>query len=484
MKQQVVNLFLYRWRYPIGYGILILVFLIAATTASLYAPGGLTQTEINNLAYTQSIADGTLPVSNIPLHLLQLASVSLLGVSIFSIKLPAVVISAVAAIALFLLLKRWFKTNVALLTMLIMTASGQFIFLAQNATSHILFAAYSALILLFASLILQKAKGQLIWKIGLAVSVGLSLYTPYFVYINLGLLAVALIHPYPRHHLFKKSQRKNWTIAALVLLAVISPLLYLCFQNPELISILLGVYAASFDIPGNLKLLLQSYFWVEPIVANSRILPLLDFSAAAIIILGFIVLFSDRYRARTYMIVAWLLLTLPILFLQPNLTTIALVPVFILLAMGLERLLREWYKLFPKNPYARAVGLVLIVGLIGAMVFSGIDRYTHGYRHLPEAAYQFNSDLRLLKRELRARPAKTHLIVTDDEKPLYDMLSRFDKFDLSVGTSPRRSDFDTANVIVTKQANSSVPAKGWTLQRIVTNDNFMTGDRLYLYKVD
>lgn len=481
MKQQLANLLLYRWRYIVGYGLLAMLFVLAVITASLYAPGGVTQAEITAIERTNLVAAGNFSVPNLPLHLVQWLSFTVFGVSLFSIKLPAIIFSTIAAVALFFLLRRWFKPNVAILSMLIMTTTGQFMFLAQHATSQILYVMYSALILLFASLILQKAKGHLLWKICLAASVALSCYTPYFIYINLVLLVAALFHPHTRHHLMRRPQRLNWFIAFSVLILLVAPLAYICYQTPELLTKIIGHESLELDILANILIIVKSYLWIEPIMTGSHIAPIMDFSSLALVTLGAIVLLRHRYTARTYVIAAWLLLTLPILLFRPQLTAAMIVPLFILLAVGVETLLSEWYKLFPKNPYARGAGLVLLIGLIGLMVFSGVDRFTRGYRHLPMAVHGFSKDISLVRQQLNTDNAKAGLIVSADELPLYSALASYDDYDLSVSTNPH--DVQSSNMMVTHDALKSVH-KDWTLRRIVTNDRTTDGDRLYLYKAD
>lgn len=478
MKKQLADLTLYKWRYILGYGTLALLFVASVAVASVYAPGGLTQLEIDSLRVTNDLASGNLNVTNLPFHLLQLASLSIFGVSIFTIKLPAIALSVIAAVAIFSLLRRWFKPNIAILSMLIMTVTGQFIFVAQNATSQILYIAYSALILLFASLIIQKAKKQLLWKIGLGVSVALSLYTPYFIYINTVLLVVALAHPHTRYHLFRRGQRKNWLIAGLIMLALVSPLVYLSMLSPSLLTETLGYKAIESGIIANLKLLLFTYFWVTPLIDHGQILPIMDFSALMLIILGGLMLFRQRHLARTYMIVAWLATTTLVLIFQPSLTTAVTLPLFILLAIGVETLLGEWYKIFPNNPYARSMGLFLMIALISVMIFSGADRFTYGYRYMPDAVGQYNVDLPLIKRELAKKPVPTFVLVDESERPIYDALSRKTANRLEVSVEPET---EIGTAIVTRKSLDRAP-NDWQLQTIITNDRFEAGNRLYVFK--
>lgn len=479
VKQELVSWFIYRWRYIFGYGLLALLYVSAVVIASLYIPGGLTQTEINNLQITNSLADGNYAITNLPWHYLQLLSLSFFGVSIFTIKLPSIVLSMIGAIAIFFLLKRWFKSNIAILSMLIMVATGQFIYIAQYASPHILYVVYSSLILLSSSLILQNAKPRVAWKILLTASVGLSLYTPHFIYINLVLLIVALIHPLTRLHLFKKSETYNWVIALSIFSIVISPLAYIVSQAPELLSSLIDhQMLISSDLVESLKALQLSYFWTEPVIVNNQIAPLLDFSSIFLAILGILVLFRQAHLARTYMIVAWGALTIPILLTDPSLTIITIVPLFILLALGIETLLGEWYKIFPLNPYARVTGLIFSITLIGVMALSGIDRFVNGYRFMPAAADRFSTDLVLVKKQLATSPVKTLLITSEDEAPLYKSLAKFDKNELLVEPKFNR---ESTNVILTHQTKT-LAKKDWQLTRIITNGRSNNADRLYLYK--
>lgn len=481
MKKDLANFTLYKLRYVIGYCLLGILFISAVTLASVYTPGGITQEEINSVKLTNLLEQGSLSIVNLPFHLLQLLIFSIFGVSILSIKLPAILLSIASTVAIFFLLRRWFKPGIAVLAMLIMTTTGQFVFIAQSATQHILYIFFTAMILLFASLTVQKTKSQLVWKLGLALSVALSWYTPYFMYISLGLLLVALIHPHTRYSIFKKSERANWFIALAVFVAAVFPLGFLIAENNQLLTDLLGYQIAGFDIVANLKSLFVTFFWIEPVVVGGQILPIFDFGSVALILLGTLVLFRQSYTSRTYMIIAWLIFALPVVVLRPSLVSILIIPLFILLAVGIEALLSEWYKLFPKNPYARGSGLVLIVSLVCVMVYSGFDRFANGYMFMPDSANSFNKDLPLLKRELRDRPVKTLVVVDEDEKPVYDALAKHSKFDIQITTDP--STGEIGNALVTHQAKSQSNFQGWELQRIFTNNRQENSDRLYLYKV-
>jgi hypothetical protein len=143
--------------------------------------------------------------------------------------------------------------------------------------------------------------------------------------------------------------------------------------------------------------------------------------------------------------------------------------------------LHEWYKLFPKNPYARSFGLVLTVGLIGVMVFSGIDRFVNGYRHMPEAAGNSSVDLILLKQHLTKHPAKVQIIASEAELPLYQVYARFGEREVVATSDP--TERASTNILVSRAAREQLDTTDLSLTTIVTNNRSADGDRFYLYKV-
>ena len=167
-----------------------------------------------------------------------------------------------------------------------------------------------------------------------------------------------------------------------------------------------------------------------------------------------------------------------LLLVQPQLTTVIIIPLFILLAIGIESLLHEWYKLFPKNPYARGTGLVLTSILVLTMTIGGSVRYIDGYRYYPEAAKQFNKDITLLVQHVKSDTAAT-ILVTPSEKPLYTALAKHSSH-ITVTTSAPES--IKAQLYVTQAAHSSLQKNSAiSLSAVITNDQAEAGDRFYTY---
>ncbi len=479
-KREVTDIFLYKWRYVLGYTFLALLYISAVVVAAVYAPGGLTQAEIDTLSTTNSLGFNldSLATPNLAFHLLQLAFFKLFGVSILTIKAPAIIFSVISSLAIFFLLRRWFKPSIAILSLLIMTTTAQFLFIGQSATVSVLYIAYTALILLFATLVLQRARASQLWRIGLALTVSVSLFTPYFWYINLGLLIIALLHPHPRYYLLAKKHRNKWLLAIVILLVTTSVMIFLCLRSPALLHNLAGLSSFHLDILVNLKTIYYMYFRVEASVVGGQITPIMDWSALFLIILGLAKSFSKGYSARAFMVWTWLLLSIVLVILQPQLAPVVLVPLFILLAVGIETLLDEWYKLFPRNPYARGTGLLLISALISVMVIGGAVRYIDGYRYYPEAVNQFNKDLSVIEHSITSQ--KVTLVVGHNEAPLYIALAKYNSPNASIAYD-FPDDFNGEVYVSHAAINSISKPKDTKLKSIITNDLSTTGDRFYIY---
>lgn len=483
-KQKVTDIFLYRWRYIFGYTLLALSYIGAVIVSALYAPGGLSQAEIDMVNTTNHLnlsIDG-LAVTNLPFHVLQLLIFKIFGVSLLTIKAPAILLSIISSIAIFFLLKRWFKPSTTILSLLIMITTGQFLFIGQSATVGILYIFYTALTLLFATLILQKAPRAPLWRIGLALTTAFSLFTPYFWYINLGLLIMAFLHPHPRYFLISRKHRKSWVLPFIILCVVSCGLGFLCYKSHMLFHSLAGIKNLSFDMFTNLKTLYYTYVRIFPSVVGNQITPIMDVSAMILIGLGLIRSFQKIASARSFMIWSWLILALALLIFQPQLTPIVIIPLFILLAVGLESLMGMWYGLFPRNPYARGTGLIFISILIIVMTMGGGFRYIDGYRYFPEAATRFHKDLTALRKKT-APTDSFSLLISREESPIYEALQKHNYHQISlIYVAPKHVG---QTLYVSHAAKSTIP-KSYSkhLSSIIVNDHNKDADRFYIYTSD
>lgn len=319
-----------------------------------------------------------------------------------------------------------------------------------------------------------------LWKIILAGIISLSLYTPLSIYIIVALLSAVILHPHLRYIVRRMSKLKT-ALASFVGLLLIAPLAYVIWQHPETGFTLLGFPGDSFDLKANALTFVGNYFDFMTPVHGIYMSPLYGVGTLALITLGVMRLFTATYTARSYVITAWTILLIPVILLNPDSIGVTFVPALLLMAMGVASLISMWYSLFPRNPYARVVGLVPLVILMGGMLATSVDRYVNGYTYNPELASKFSNDISLLNRRLAMNAhAPVTLVVTPSERAFYDVVAKYGR-QITV-TSSIPTEQLPPTLIISKAAYK--PIANATPARIVTDASSTESDRFYIYKTD
>jgi len=470
MGIDVTSFYFYRWRYKIGYAIIGLFLVGMLVFAGLYAPGGISNNEVNTVIKSANISLGNIDsyaVTNLPFHLLQRASLHLFGVSNFSIKLPSLVLAALSAFGLIILLQRWFKRNVAVLGSSIAVTTGQFLFIAQSGTADILYIFWPVCLLLLATLIARREHPRTLWKTLFFTTVSLSLYTPLSIYALIALAIAVILHPHLRFIIRQLSRVRlmaGFIIGALALI----PLLYGIIQSPVTALTILGIPTHLPNLAANMPILWQQYFGFATSSTTLLMTPVFGLGSMLIIAFGIYRLIKTLGSTQSYVILIWLVCLIPIVITSPRFTSVTFLPFVLLLCTGLDRLLVNWYGIFPRNPYARFVGLIPLVVLVGALVFSGLERYSYGYHYDPYTVANFTHDLAIIPKDT------TNLVVAPGQLPFYSVVAKYNK-NLNVELQPTSSVFTA-----THEAEGDYP--GYTISRIVTSDATNDADRFYIYK--
>lgn len=481
-KFQVIDFDVYRWRYAIGYFITIVAFFGLMVVASLYILGGVSEAERN--AATQSTA---LSLKNfepwmivdIPYYLLQKTAFYAVGVGPFTIKLPSIILGLIAAVGIVLLLRTWFRQNVAILTALIGATAGPFLLATLSGTPSILYILWPTWILLSASMLTHSKRFKALWKIILFASIAASLYTPLSLYVLLPLLAVCLLHPHLRHTL-NNLKKIHLSIALVIFLAIISPLVYCIVVDTSVAFTLLGV-PNHFELMANLTQLKHQYLGFLFPSYEDIFAPVYGLPLVLLALVGIYRIITAKHTAKSYILVGWLLLLVPIVILSPELFSVTFVPFLLLVGYGIELLIRSWYQLFPKNPYARIAGLAPLCVLIVGLTLSGIDRFVYGYLYASADERIAAQDLTILKKELPKIATKdnvVHLYVSSSEAAFYQAAARHDKeFKHTSVTTVLPS--ATKNIVASHDVAKKPVGKP---ERILVNSSSKDSDRFYIYK--
>lgn len=470
--RDVRKFLIYRWRYILGYSILGLLLAGLLAFAGIWVPGGLTPQEMEATVRSTSLSlsdPSTMAISNLPYYLLQSLVFHVFGVYDFTIKLPSLMSALVSALGFIMLLRRWFKPNVAVLAALIAVTTGQFLFIAQSGTPSIMYVFWPVTLLLLGTQVTRVKKARFLWKILFTIAAALSLYTPLSVYPLIAILLATVLHPHLRNAV---RHLKKWRLAICltIWLVLVAPLAYFLSARPELGLTLLGVPEVwPPDLAANATLLFKQYFMFWEPSNTSLMTPVFGLGSVLLIGLGIYRIIRTADTTRSYLIIIWGLSILPVLFINPQFTSVAFVLAVLLIAAGLTSLISYWYRLFPFNPYARIAGLLPLIILISALIASGVDRFVYGYHYDPNTAVNFSRDLRLLPRDTKT------LVVSEDERAFYEAVAKH-RNGLTVTTSLPPADQFTA----TRAAKTDVV--GYDIARIITTTYRENSDRLYLYQ--
>ncbi len=475
------NFNLYRWRYSLGYFGVGMLFVALLGIATFFAPLGLSESEKQSVVTSELLSARQFAPDmaiNLPYYAFQKGIFFLFGVSELTIKLPSLILTFLSGIGILLLLRQWYRRNTAVLSALLALTTGPFMLIAQTGTPDILYIFWPIMLLVSGSMISAKAHFLFVWKLLFFGSLALSLYTPMMIYVVAGLIVVGLLHPHLRYQINRLSRAK--VIVAVVLsLFLTGPLIYALLQSREAGLTLLGMPTLPINLYDNLGTLGRIYLDITHPTNGELITPVYGLAAMVLVCLGIYRVVTAKYTAKSYIVMAWLVLLIPILLIHPQLVSITFTPFILLVAFGIGQLIGAWYELFPKNPYARAAGLLPLVIFITSLSLAGVDRFMYGYHYSPDTAKIYSRDLAVLGRELAATKQTTTLLVTQEEAAFYRAVKHYNTGWKIENVSSKPIANKSAATIATRaarQASYGNPIK------ILTNGRSDEADRFYLYK--
>lgn len=481
MRKPITDYLLYKYRYVLSYLCLAALLIAVLWIGTLNVPGGLREQEIRSVGQASMLSRQTLEPSmviNLPYYLLQRLSIFVFGVTEFSIKLPSIVLGTLTMLGVFLLIRAWFKPSIAVISTIVLTASTHFLFQAQDGTPGITFSTIAIWLMVAGMYVTRGKHFHTFWKVLGGVLMGMALYLPMGAYLDLIIIIVALVHPHIRA-IIKRLPKKKLLIAMLVGIAAMAPLVYALIIEPrEIGRALLGLPPNFTNIKANA---LQSAFGLFGFAAtdkatNGLLQPAYVLPLAAIALLGFCRLLVTHYTARSYVMIMLSLVLMPLALLNPSNQHSVFILMVIATATGFDFLIGYWYRLFPRNPYARVAGLVPLSVLVGGLIYISIGQFFNGYTYNPAVARAYSSDLSLVNTQIRQQKNVT-LLADDSEMPIYSLAAHYNKA-LTVATEPN---LEATQITSTRAARNKVP-KGWQLKQIITNARANASDRLYIYK--
>jgi 4-amino-4-deoxy-L-arabinose transferase-like glycosyltransferase len=461
-KFDITTSIFYKWRYYIGYSFVALILLSVLTIAAFFIPAGISPAE-----HASIITSSQLEISQLwhntpidaPYYLLQNLTLHFFGVTLLGIKLPSIILGIATAAGIIFLLRRWFSKNVSVLAALIAVVTGQFLFLAQQGSSDILYIFWPTIVLLLATLVAKRARFRTLWKYLFFIAAALSLYTPLSIYVLIALGSAILLHPHLRY-LIRRLSRIKLAAGFVASILIVTPLILTILSNPRMGLTLLGVPSSWPNLLENLSQLAHQYFNFLSPGDGTMLLPIFGLGSMLIIAFGLYRLIKTRDTVRGYLVLTSLILLLIVQIFNPVFISITFVPFLLLLATGLEGILSSWYGIF-------IAGLIPLVVLVGTMVIFGLERYSYSYRYTPEVVQNFSQDILNIPRE--ASP----LVVTEGQAPLYNAIKAYEPSLLVTTEYPEDGAYATT---AAARNPDSTPYK------VITDSASKNAARFYIYK--
>lgn len=473
-KRTISKLFLYRYRFLIGYVILGVAFITLLVVLPLIAQNGLSDAEMDSASASYYLGNDNLLSGNIvdlPYHFLQKVSIKLFGLTAFAIKLPSIILGLILGLLLILLLNRWFKSNVSLIASCLIILSTPFLFLAGSGTPLIMIVFWPTLLLWLGSKIQGEKRPKPMYSFIFAIAMLLSIFTPYMVYFAILCMVFLLVQPHLRF-VVKSLPKLPLVIVALTVISGFTLLGINVFRHPDTIMGLLfsnGFEASSFfhNIASGFSPVFSWHNSSEGVFLS----PLISLPTLALALIGLFSTTKGFFASRNSIATMLLIFCIIITGFNPSAVIFIILPLSILTAHGIKYLLEKWYGLFPENPYARISALFPITLLFGIMIISGLLQYIYGYRYNPNIADSFSHNLKIISENLT-----DEVLVVNDKFDFYKILE--DKTSLKV--RDRIDGVGPTEKLAIMGDRSAVP-NNYSLYRIITSPRKDNSDIIYLY---
>lgn len=478
-KRTLSKFFLYRHRFAIGYSLLGISFLALVFILPFISPGGLSTPEMQSTVtsynlHFSSVTTGDL--LDLPYHLLQKISILIFGFNTFAIKFPSIIIAACLGILLILLLNRWFKSNVALLSSVLTVLSIPFLYLAGAGTPDIMILFWPTLLLWLGSKIQGEKRPRPSYCFLFAFTLLLSIFTPHMIYLAIFIVIFALINPHLRFTI------KNLPILPFVGMSIltiigIGALVLNILGNPTIaIRLFFAENLTLSSFINNLRIAFMPFFSWGNNPEGLYLTPLISLPMLFLVFIGLFSTVKGFFASRNSIASYFVIFTIFLSGFNPNSALLIVLPFAIFTAHGLRYTIEKWYGIFPENPYARFFGIIPISFFIGIMIISGLSYYIFGYRYSPAVANSFNNDLTLVSN----LSPNTALLLPENSLTLDFYTAYEDRTHaIKLTTTPTMTNYDH---LATLGKWSSFPDNfQGQLTNIITSPKTDNSDRIYLY---
>ncbi len=474
-KKPISKLFLYRYRFVIGYVLLGLAFVMLLLLLPLFAQKGLSQAEIDSATSSYYLGkDGIVngDLVDLPYRVLQKFSIIIFGLSAYSVKLPSILVGLLLGFLLILLLNRWFKNNVSLLSSCLIVLSTPFLFLAGSGTPLIMLVFWPTLLLWLGSKIQGEKRPKPLYSFAFSIALLLAIFTPYMIYFAVFCVLFVLLQPHLRF-IVKNLPKLPLTIVILIIISGFTVLGISIIHHPDTIMALL--FARDFEMHnflGNISAGFLPLFSWHSTTENVFLSPLISLPNFALALIGLFSTTKGFFASRNSIASILIVFCIVITGFNPNAVVFFILPFSILIAHGIKYLLEKWYGLFPENPYARISALLPLTILFALIIIPGLLHYIYGYRYNPTVSELFTDNLGIIKSNL-----SDETLLVKDNYDFYKILEA--RSDIKVIDELGDEKPDELAIL----SNDEGKPAGYSLERIIVSPKRDNSAIIYLYTV-
>lgn len=313
---------------------------------------------------------------------------------LLAVRITPIITGIVTVLAFFSVVSMWFTKRVALFASALLATSSWFLHISRIGTTD---AAYMLPLAGVTAAVWLHSRRRVGTATFLLIIIGLTLlYVPGMIWF---LLPAIVWQRKGIVQFFRRLHRWQVVLAGLLLIAGFIPALVALARDPtfalrlaalpESISSIENVPLESLRIISDISFLRRP----DPLFGIGRI-PYLSIFSTALAALG---VFAAIYNRRLDRIKLLAGLIVGGLLLAGSSTTFSaaflLTPLYLLIAGGLALLLQQWFTVFPKNPFARQTGVIIVMLAVAINILFGITRYFIAWPHTPQTAEAFNTQI-------------------------------------------------------------------------------------------
>ena len=471
-KIPISKLFLYRYRFIIGYILLGLAFVALLFLLPLFAQYGLSEAEMASATSSFSLSmDAPLngDLVDLPYRVLQKLSIMIFGLTPYAIKLPSILVGLALGLLLILLLNRWFKSNVSLLASCLVVLSTPFLFLAGSGTPLIMIVFWPTLLLWLGSKIQGEKRPKPAYSLLFGIALLMAIFTPYMVYFAAFCVVFVFLQPHLRF-ILKSLPKLPLGLVGIIIIAGIVALIMNVIHHPATIMELL--FAKDFEIShffSNIGNGLAPVFLWNGSLESVFLTPLMSLPTLSLALIGLFSTTKGFFASRNSIASLLILFTLIITGFNPDAIIFFIVPFAILIAHGLKYILEKWYGLFPENPYARVGAIIPLSILFAIILFPSLAQYAYGYRYNPNVATQFCYDLNVIRENLT-----DETLLVNEHYDFYKILER--STDIKIISDASENEDNRLAILHGMSTDEK-----YKLSQIITSPMRENSDIIYLY---